>query len=320
MIIRPVYLAGLSFLFCSLLTGFGGSSLLSSGNGPSTGYLSEQDEPDQSILSPIWGPDIQGQSAEIEALATAYGLHPDLIAAVLEHSPEEAIESASYGDFWGFSAWRPAGSGDWQNAPLSIFSASGENLRWKMDVLTFAIHESGGDLSTALAVYYGGWSHANDSIPREYATRVLDRFGRALLTRQGIFVQPSTKWTIAIKIQSGNMPPQSMLVMGPVPPAGIRPYADHIVYSSVDHHDRPMYFRGVVVPLSLVDLDNEWPEEMAADQLEIQLQARLGDKGAATSNGNFRLLIACLPTLDRLQGQTTTRWYAPTSCPPNMRE
>ena len=52
-----------------------------------------------------------------------------------------------------------------------------------------------------------------------------------------------------------------------------------------------------------------------ANELEAPLRARLGEKSARGAPGNPRVLLACLPSLSRLRGQTMTRWYAPSNCP-----
>jgi hypothetical protein len=52
-----------------------------------------------------------------------------------------------------------------------------------------------------------------------------------------------------------------------------------------------------------------------ARDLEPPLRARLGEKSAQGAVGNSRVLLACLPSLARLRGQVTTRWFAPIYCP-----
>lgn len=74
------------------------------------------------------------------------------------------------------------------------------DLRWGIAILSYVVQQSGGDLFTALAAYRGGWSHVNDQQPREFAARVLDSYGRALITRDGLSPSIAGHWTVAVDI------------------------------------------------------------------------------------------------------------------------
>ena len=59
-----------------------------------------------------------------------------------------------------------------------------------------------------------------------------------------------------------------------------------------------------------------------ANQVDTALQTRLNSQtiiSAKVSSSNPRVLIACLPSLNRLRGRVSTRWYAPSDCPAGHR-
>jgi hypothetical protein len=254
-------------------------------------------------------------------LAEAYGFHPDFIAAVIQHE--------SGGE------WRPAGNlspagllGVISAGPGSEWRSSSEelllpavNLRWGLTILSYVVQRSGGDLFTALAAYKGGWDQVNSRAPREYAARVLDSYGRALVVRAGLSPDMAGRWTVAVEIRAGNVPADTLLVLGSRPLVGLRTFAEHTLYAHTDATGHAFYVRALVVPLGLSELIPDELSSGEADyfQLEAPLRARLGEKSARGAPGNPRVLLACLPSLSRLRGQVTTRWYAPSGCPAGQR-
>ncbi len=262
-----------------------------------------------SPLSPYWGPDIQQWAGYIGGLADAYGFHPDFVAAVIQQEFEYAAAEP-----------QPPGSlpvnlgGGWQ-PPADDLVLPAADLRWGIAILSYVVQQSGGDLFTALAAYRGGWSHVNDPPVREFAVRVLDSYGRALIARDGLSPAIAGHWTVAVEIRAGNVPADGMLVLGSRPIGALRTFAEHVVYAYSDADGRAFYVRGYAIPLTLVEsLPGEGDSGMA-NELEAPLRARLGEKSARGASGNPRVLLACLPSLSRLRGQTTTRWYAPSNCP-----
>jgi len=261
-------------------------------------------------LSPYWGPAIQQWAEYIGVLADAHGFHPDFIAAVIEQEMEYAAADPQ----------SPV------NSPISIGSEwpttaeelllPAADLRWGIAILSYVVQQSGGDLFTALAAYRGGWSHVNDPQPREFAARVLDSYGRALVARDGLSPAIAGHWTVAVEIRAGNVPADGMLVLGSRPIGGLRPFAEHVVYAYADADGHAFYVRGYAIPLSLVESVPGEGDSGLGNELEAPLRARLGEKSARAESGNPRVLLACLPSLTRLRGQTTTRWYAPSNCPP----
>jgi hypothetical protein len=270
------------------------------------------------VLSPYWGPGIQRWSNHIGALAEAYGFHPDFIAAVIAHgSGGEARGPLGAADLMSVI---PHGHGvEWRSSSEDLLLPVA-HLRWGMAILSYVVQQSGGDLFTALAAYNSGWNQVNNRPPREYAARVLDSYGRALVARAGLSPEMAGRWTVAVEIRAGNVP-ADLLVLGNRPLVGLRTFTEHTVYAYADEAGHLFYVRGFVVPLTLSDLAPDESNLGHNDdfQLEAPLRARLGEKSARSAPGNPRVLLACLPSLSRLRGQVATRWYAPTGCPPVER-
>ena len=270
------------------------------------------------VLSPFWEPGIQRRANLIGTLSEAYGFHPDFIAAVIQQEshgnrPMAYLGAVGLMDLMSVgSAWRPS------SEALLLPSA---NLRWGITILAYVVQQSGGDLFTALAAYNGGWQHVNSRLPREYAAAVLDSYARALLVRAGLSPDWAARWTVAVDIRAGNVPDESLLVLGqtPLAPQAVvasrAAFVRHTVYAFVDGAGHVYYVRGYVVPVGLSELVAVDPGSAGPDTLEAPLRARLGEKSAGGAAGNPRVLLACLAGLTRLRGQVTTRWYGPSDCP-----
>lgn len=269
----------------------------------------------QTGLSPYWGPSIQRWADYIGALSETYGFHPDFIAAVIRHESDGEFQAASNIGAVGLMGVMPTGPGiEWRPSSEELLIPA-TNLRWGMAILSYVVQQSGGDLFTALAAYNGGWGQVNSRIPREYAARVLDSYGRALIARNGLSPEMASHWTVAVEMRAGNVPTDSTLVLGNKPITGLRTFAEHTVYAFADAAGHAFYVRGFVVPLGLSEIV---PGELSSgysEELEAPLRARLGEKSARSAPGNPRVLLACLPSLSRLRGQVTTRWYSPSNCP-----
>lgn len=268
-----------------------------------------------SVLSPYWEPGLQRWADTIGALAEVYGFHPDFIAAVIKHESDDEFQAISRRGAVGLMdimadepalAWRPSSE---------ALLTPATDLRWGLAILSYVVQQAGGDLYTALAAYNGGWQHVNSRIPREYAARVLDSYARALLARAGLPAEMAERWTVAVDIRAGNVPDETLLVLGYEPIAGPHTLARHTVYAFADNDGRAYYVRGYVVPVGLTAMVVEQSGMDAPDELEAPLRARLGEKNAGSAAGNPRVLLACLAGLTRLRGQVTTRWYAPSGCP-----
>jgi hypothetical protein len=268
-----------------------------------------------SILSPIWGGTIQRWSSYIAVLSDFYGLDPDFIAAVIvEESNGDPLAVSRVGAV-GLMGIMPAGPGLEWRPPAEELENPSTNLRWGVAILSEIVRQSGGDLYAALAAYSGGWSHAEKGVPREYAARVLNNYGRAIAQRSGVSPDIASQWTIAVEIQQGDVPNDALLVLGDQPISGLLTFGEHVVYSYIDQSGKAYFVRGYAVPVALVMPVGNEGTAVAADSLEMQLQARLDDTAVKISASNPRIIEACLPSLSRLRGRASTRWFAPSYCP-----
>ncbi|MFO7661952.1 MAG: hypothetical protein R6X18_05100 [Chloroflexota bacterium] len=276
-----------------------------------------ENEEDGFLISPYWGPEMQIDAANIIQLSKTYGMHPDLTAAVLRvnHSGKsQAVDLPGDESILGYSI------SDVEFSEINGLSRS-INPHWDMAILSFTIQQAGGDVFTALAAYNSGWRNLNSREAREYATRVLDNFARALIARQGVSPEIADQWTMVISLSNGNVPgqriyyQQSQLAIKDLHQAVI-----YSIYASVDGNGRGYYVQGHVLPVGLSTMISETSDLADPDQLEAPLRARLGEKNARKGMENPRLLLACLQSIERLRGNTTTRWYSPSVCPPADRE
>ena len=267
-------------------------------------------------LSSIWGPSIQRWSAYIAALSNFYGLDPDFIAAViLEESNGDPLVVSRVGAV-GLMGIMPTGPGLEWRPPADALENPSTNLRWGVAILAEIVRQSGGDLYAALAAYSGGWSQAERGVPRKYAASVLNNYGRAVAQRSGISPDIASQWTLAVEIRQGDVPNDALLVLGDQPISGLRTYGEHIVYNYIDQSGQAYYVKAYAVPVALVMPVGDNSTTLAtADNLEIQLQARLNQTAVKISGSNPGIIEACLPSLSRLRGRASTRWFAPSYCP-----
>lgn len=264
-------------------------------------------------LSPYWDADVQRWQGAIGGLSQVYGFHPDFIAAVIKHEADRAEGATGHGGTAGPLGVLPPGRQvAWRPSREQLLIPT-TNLRWGLAILSYVVQQSGGDLFTALAAYYGGWQQVNSRLPREYAARVLDSYGRAIIARDGLSPEMANRWTIAVQIRAGNVPGESLLILGPKPIATLRTFAEHTVYAFAGADGQAYYVRAFAVPLGLSEFVAAEPSA-GVDQLEAPLRARLGEK-SARGRPDARVLLACLSGLERLRGQVTTRWFSPSYCP-----
>lgn len=281
-------------------------------------YTSETaDRPlsDINDLSQFWGADIQQWDDYIIGLSRVYGFHPDFVAAIIA---QEIIDNNNHGGSVNVAGVMGIGTtlgGSNQQPTPQEMVIPGNNLRWGMTILSHVVQQTGGDLYTALAVYKSGWVRVNTTPPREYAASVLDSYARALITRSGLSPEMATNWTVVVELRAGNVPTDPTLILGRSPLAEHHLLAEHTVYAHTDPRGNNYYVRGYIVPVGFTDVKPGELEILQVDRLEAPLRARLGEKKARTAAGNPRVLLACLPRLDRLRGQVTTRWYSPSTCP-----
>lgn len=274
------------------------------------------------VLSPLWEPSIQQWSDYIGFVADANGLDPDFIAAVIHEASNGDPDSISPTGTVGLMGVTPVSSNlDWRPSKEELQNPS-LNLRWGATLLAEMMRQSGGDLYSALAAYNSGWSEVSGASPRHYAANVLDSYGRAVMARNGLSPDIASQWTIAVRITKGNVPLEPLLILGDQPVSGLYTYGEHTIYNSIDEFGRPYYIHGYVVPISLVvsqEALSEGEAGSSGNEVDVYLQSRLSQNGVKVANNNPRLLQACLPSLSRLRGLASTRWFAPTDCPANNR-
>ena len=280
--------------------------------------LLQDEEP---VISDIWGPAIQQWEFHIGVLSEEYGLDPDFIAAVIKEESDGDHRATSQKGAVGLMGVMPTGPGMEFRPSADDLANPAINLRWGVAILADVVRQAGGDLYAALAAYSGGWANVENRVPRRYATSVLNNYGRAIATRNGISPDIASQWTIAIELRHGNMPNESLLVLGPQPVSGLRTYGEHMIFDYVDSDGHAYYVKGYAVPVALVaPVETEMQVFGDSDEVEDQLQARLGDEsGVKHDNSNPRVLLACLPSLERLRGHASTRWFAPSDCPAGER-
>ncbi|MCB9006789.1 MAG: lytic transglycosylase domain-containing protein [Ardenticatenaceae bacterium] len=274
--------------------------------------------PETFLLSPMWGPTIRQWSTYIGILADTHGLDPDFIAAVVEEESNGRLDGVSSVGAVGLMGVMPQGPGlEWRPTTEELMIPS-VNLRWGVAILAEVVRQAGGDLASALAAYSGGWEYVGSSVPQAYASNVLDNYARAVLIREGISPDIAAQWTIAIEINKGYVPNEPFLVLGQQPVSGLYTYAKHRVYDYVDDFGRSYFINGYVVPVALVVPADPDPHIMtfgSGDEIDLHLQARLGQDSVKIDNSNPRIILACLPSLSRLRGIASTRWFAPSGCP-----
>ncbi|MEM7333061.1 MAG: transglycosylase SLT domain-containing protein [Chloroflexota bacterium] len=273
---------------------------------------------DSTVLSPIWNSSIQQWANDIQILSEFYGIHPDLIAAVIREESNGQPSGVSLLGAVGLMGVMPSGPGlEWRPSTEELLQPS-INLRWGVQILADVVRQSGGDLGAALAAYNGGWAEVDQNVPQNYAAAVLDNYGRAIAARSGISPDIADQWTIAIELTRGNVTNESLLVLGDQPVSGIWKYGEHTIYDYIDQSGRAYHIRGYAVPVALVVP----PDQLTGSgtfgdgtSVEAELEFRQGETNEKISNRNPRIILACLPSLNRLRGHVSTRWFAPTDCP-----
>lgn len=275
-----------------------------------------------STLSPYWPADIQQWSDHIVVLANAHGLDPDFIAAVIKEESNGRANLVSPAGAVGLMGVMPSGPGLEWRPPAEELAVPAVNLRWGVGILAEVVRQSGGDLYSALAAYTGGWAQATHRVPDAYATRVLDNYGRAIVVRSGYSPEMASHWTIAVEISRGHVPNEPLLILGSQPKSELRLFGKHIAVNAVDNNGNAFYIIGYAVPLDLVaSLDPALGNAAVslADEIHFAHPLIAETDSEKMSSGNPHLLITCLPSLERLRGQNSTRWFAPSQCPASHR-
>ena len=291
--------------------------LCSYGNQTAAAFVPASHEAQQvqsDMLSPIWPPTITQWSSYIVDLAEMNGIDPDLVAAIVHEESNGDPKAVSRVGAVGLMGVMPSGPGlEWRPESQELIDPL-TNLRWGVAIIAEIMRQSGGDIFAALAAYAGGWDQVESRVPREYAANVLHNYGRAVAARDQISPEIASQWTIAIEIRHGYVPAESILVLGEQPVSGLQTYGEHTVFRDVDEAGRAYYVIGYAVPVALVVPMNQ-VSFGSANAVEAPLQARLDRLQTKQEQSNPRILLACLPSLSRLRGHNSTRWFAPSDCP-----
>ena len=274
--------------------------------------------PETVLLSPMWEPTIRQWSTYIGVLAETHGLDPDFIAAVVKEESNGRLDGISSVGAVGLMGVMPRGPGlEWRPTTEDLLIPA-VNMRWGVAILAEVVRQAGGDLASALAAYSGGWDLVDSNVPQAYAANVLDNYARAVLIRNGISPNIAAQWTIAVEINKGYVPNEPLLVLGPQPVSGLYTYVEHRVYDYVDEFGRSFFINGYVVPVALVVPATPDPNNITfgrGDEIDLHLQARLNNDIVKIDSSNPAIILACLPSLSRLRGIASTRWFAPSGCP-----
>jgi hypothetical protein len=267
-----------------------------------------------SALSPYWEPSITRWSAEILREARLRGLDPDFIAAVMRAESNGFDSAVSRVGAVGLMGVMPTGPGlEWRPSPEDLMDPT-VNINWGVAILASIIQQSGGDIVAALAAYSGGWAEANGRVPRQYASQVLDSYGRAVAARSGISPEIAAEWTVATQISRGHVPLETLILSEP-PLSGLHTFGEHVVYRDPGIAGRAYFVKGYAVPLALlVPLRSEIGSTDGAS-IDERLMVRLGAQQLKSDGSNPHVILACLPSISRLRGRLATRWFSPSDCP-----
>ncbi|MCA9981421.1 MAG: transglycosylase SLT domain-containing protein [Anaerolineales bacterium] len=282
--------------------------------------------PSAPLLSPYWSEDITRWSNQIYKVAYVYGIDPDLIAAVVYAESRGQADVESYVGAVGLMGVMPYGPGlEWRPTSRELQDPE-TNLRWGVSILADILRQSGGDVFAALAAYNGGWRQANREYTQAYATAVLNEYAQAVVVRSGQEPNTAVAWTIAIEKSRGHVPQERYLVVGAQPANPSSLIGGHVVYQAVDRRGTAYYVKGYAVPLK-TDVVSHVPETETPTGTEPETTAVFApptkDDAVSPDKNRSRaprVLLACLPSLERLRGQVGSRWFAPSACPSQTRD
>lgn len=260
----------------------------------------------QQLLSPYWSQLIQQWDALIYKVSYVYGLDPDFIAAVVMVTSNGSNDYTDTRGAMGLMGILPATAVSHPPSSTEELLKPSYNLNLGVKQLTQYTQEAGGDVAAALAAYHSGWANAHDSLPRAYAATVLDAYGRAIIVRTGGTAENATRWTLALEITHGDIPPHPLLLLDQAP-SEITLHNSHIIYDNVNSEETTYHIRAYAVPLETTTAVPYPPPPTEETPL------------AKGESRNPRVILACLPSLPFLRGRLSTRWFAPSSCPSKSR-
>jgi hypothetical protein len=305
-----VVLAGISSLH-----GLGQAGLMGAGTTATNSSYSSSSSPSSASLrlSPYWPDSISRWRNQIYKVAYVYGLDPDLVAAVVYAESRGQADVTSHAGAVGLMGVMPYGPGlEWRPTAEQLRDPE-TNLRWGTSILADILRQTGGDAFAALAAYNGGWRQANQAYTRAYATEVLNQYAQAVVVRAGGEPTDAGAWTIAIEKTRGHVAPEPYLVLGDLPAASNLLIGEHVLYQAIDRRGTVYYVKGYAVPLKLPPTTAQTTSSPMP-----QLSGEAADLMARdkTRQRAPMVLLACLPSLQRLRGQVGSRWFEPSACMP----
>ena len=271
-------------------------------------------------VSAYWPDSITRWSNQIYKVAYMYGLDPDLVAAVVQAESRGQADVESYAGAVGLMGVMPYGPGmEWRPTAVQLRDPE-TNLRWGSSILADILHQTGGDVFAALAAYNGGWHQANRAYTRAYAAEVLNDYAQAVVVRNGGETDIAATWTIAIEKNRGYVPQERYLILGDQPATQNYLFGEHVVYQAIDKRGTAYYVKGYAVPLKAPPPERADVGEGMGQDGAVNTAVTNADTVDKSRTRAPRVLLACLPTLERLRGQVSSRWFAPSTCPSEGRE
>ncbi len=278
-----------------------------------------KDNVEVELLSGYWKENISQWSEDISFVSEKYGINADLVAAVVQAESHGDHLAESYVGAVGLMGVMPAGPGfEWRPSPEELRDPA-INLEWGTAIFVDILGQSGGDVAAALAAYNGGWRQAHLTVPRNYAAEVLDHYARAVVIRSGVSPEFASKWSVAIEQDWGHISAEPMII-DQQPVSGWRQFGEHVLYAGIAPNGRALHLKAYAVPLVVVQSLPNNDQANDSDSLPLALLAQLGEADKAKLvDRNTQAILTCLPSLNRLRGRISTRWFAPASCPAGHR-
>lgn len=215
-------------------------------------------------LADTWPWEVRRWEPQIQTVSLRYGIDPNLIAAIILAESAGNDQSVSYVGAVGLMGVMPHGP-EFPYRPTSEELVDVDtNVNVGTAILADILRQSGGDIHAAVAAYNGGWALVNHDVPRGYAEKVLDLYGRAVASRIGMSTDFATRWTVVVEIRNGHIPVEALLTgfhdVGDTPL-----YGEHLIYRGTDFVGRSYYIKGYAAALEYVAIPEKY-EWLTASQ------------------------------------------------------
>ena len=208
-------------------------------------------EDKETVLADTWDPRVARWEPFIVESAEKYNVDPDLIAAIVDAESDGISNGVSYAGAVGLMGIMPYEEGfDWRPTRQRLMSPS-VNISWGTAIISDIMHQAGGDLHSALAAYNGGWRLVDTAETRGYAAQVLDLYGRAIASREGIDPDSAAAWTVAVHVPRGYISSRPF-VAGEYAIGQLMTLGEHIVYENYEGRI-PLVVHAYAVPLDVED-------------------------------------------------------------------